>query len=92
MGKLRLNKLRLPKVMELVKGRAETQIEEVGFELRFLNTPKLRSVGIWACQLRAVWWLCRPCSCHLTSGLDLLFLPLTESASQTLSASLKDGM
>lgn len=44
-GKLRLSKLSLPKVMELVKRRVETQREEGGFESRFLNMPKLPGMG-----------------------------------------------
>lgn len=63
MGKLRLSKLSLPKVMELAMGRVEVQ-SEMGFESALLSPelgpPKLPSVGrapsgVWVCCLPA--WL-----------------------------------
>lgn len=85
--------------MELVKGRAETQMEEVGFERRFLSTPKLPSMG-----KERGGDLDFPPSCSAGGCVDVFVPPdiwlrlavqapeagVCESP-QTLSASLKEG-
>ena len=82
MGKLRLSKLSLPKVMELVKGRAETQREEVGFlNIQVSEHPEAAGYGEgegweFGCAVFLHgWWHYRPSLCHLTSGLESLSPP-----------------